>query len=111
MKCHQNHAGEFIRRYSPIGMGYGAWGVGRWRTNDVGANHASEFIRRYSPIGMGHGAWRTKDVGANHAGEFIRRYSPLGRLPRLRTQMLFEDDFDIAIGFAQRYFGQQKDDN
>ena len=84
MKCHQNHAGEFIRRYSPIGMGYGAWGVGRWRTNDV---------------------------GANHAGEFIRRYSPLGRLPRLRTQMLFEDDFDIAIGFAQRYFGQQKDDN
>ena len=51
MKCHQNHAGEFIRRYSPIGMGYGAWGVGRWRTNDVGANHAGEFIRRYSPIG------------------------------------------------------------
>ncbi len=60
-----NHAGEFIRRYSPIGMGYGAWGVGRWRTNDVGANHASEFIRRYSPLfarrhgawGVGRGAW------------------------------------------------------
>jgi len=42
----------------------------------------------------------TNDVGANHAGEFIRRYSPLGRLPRLCTQKLFEDDFHITIGFA-----------
>ena len=66
-------------------MGHGAWGVG------------------HGAWGMGRGTWRTwrtNDVGANYAGEFIRRYSPLGKLSRLHTQTLFEDDFHITIGFA-----------
>jgi hypothetical protein len=41
-----NHAGEFIRRYSPLG-GRVSVAVA---VAVVGANHAGEFIRRYSPL-------------------------------------------------------------
>jgi hypothetical protein len=57
-----NHAGEFIRRYSPRQY--------EWRPDYT--NHAGEFIRRYSPRQY---EWRPDDT--HHAGEFIRRYSPV----------------------------------
>jgi hypothetical protein len=69
-----NHAGEFMRRYSPNGRH-----TMTPRTTPVRANQAGEFIRRYSPNGRHAMTPRTTPVRANHAGEFIRRYSPNGR--------------------------------
>jgi hypothetical protein len=58
-----NHAGEFIRPYSPDDTNHAGEFIRPYSPDDT--NHAGECIRRYSPD------------DTNHAGECIRRYSPL----------------------------------
>jgi hypothetical protein len=98
-----NHAGEFIRRYSPrryescrrIHSPLFARDVATPRDHRipqsspraptgphaVGANHAGEFIRRYSPVTIrimpANSFAPIRPDDTNHAGEFIRPYSPV----------------------------------
>jgi len=75
-----HHAGEFIRRYSPVTSPHHVHIAFLNHHPMPSANHAGEFIRRYSPVTSPHPvhiAFPNHHVGANHAGEFIRRYSPV----------------------------------
>ncbi len=70
-----NHVGEFIRRYSPIGVCRGE-SCGRIDSPvrpKVCAGHSrgESCGRIYSPLFA-----QRVCVGANHVGEFIRRYTP-----------------------------------